>query len=60
MSIKTDTHIERISIAETNNLGTAIKEVCELQSARNEARRLVAAFEAQGHVILIFQVSSDQ
>ncbi len=60
MPIKTDTFVERISIAGTDDLEKAIKETCELHSARNEARRLAAAFEAQGHVILIFQVSADQ
>jgi hypothetical protein len=60
MPITTDTFVERISLAETDDLEKAIIETCELHSARNKARRLTAAFESHGHVILIFQVSADQ
>ena len=58
MSINTDTYIKRVPL--TPDIENAIKQECEIQSARDNARRLVAAFEAQNSVILIFQIAADK
>jgi hypothetical protein len=55
MAIETDTHVERIPIADPD-LCEAIRQICELQSARDKARRLSAAFVVGDQLILIFQV----
>lgn len=56
MPINADTYTKRIPLASTPNLEAAIKQECDIQAARDNPRRLAAAFEAQGNVILIFQV----
>ena len=58
MAIETDTHVERIAL-NTADLGKLIQEVCELQSSRDKARRLAAAFTTNGHLVLIFQQSPE-
>lgn len=59
MAIETDTFLTRISLASENNLEKSIKDECEIQSARDQGRRLVAAFTTHNQLILIFQRAAD-
>jgi hypothetical protein len=59
MAINTDTHVERIDLTKTQDLKETIVNLCELQSQRDNHRRLVAAFAARDQVILIFQRTAD-
>jgi hypothetical protein len=59
MSVVTDTKLVRIPLA-TENLEKAIKDACELESARKQGRRLAAAFSARDQLVLIFQAASSQ
>ena len=55
MALDLDTFVQRINITTTDNLESKIESVCDLQASRDQPRRLVAAFESQHQVILIFQ-----
>lgn len=59
MPITTDTLVKRITIADQNDLGKAIKDECELQAGRDKARRLAASFVVEGELVLIFQRTPD-
>lgn len=59
MAIETDTYVIRIPLASTQNLEDAIRQECEIQSSRDEHRRLAAAFSEHDQVILIFQRTPD-
>lgn len=56
MPIDADTAVVRINLAQADlNLDEAIKETCGIQASRDKHRRLVAAFESQNQLILVFQ-----
>ncbi len=59
MAITTDTLVRRITIANQDDLGKAIKDECELQSGREKHRRLAATFVYEGELVLIFQRTPD-
>jgi len=59
MAVTTDTFVKRIPLIPAVDLEERIKAECEVQSGRDEHRRLVAAFEAQNQVVLIFQRTPD-
>lgn len=55
MAIETDTYVTRISLYPAVDLEKTIRELCEIQAARDAPRRLAATFAAEDQVILIFQ-----
>ncbi len=55
MAITTDTLVRRITIANQEDLGKAIKDECELQAGREKHRRLASTFVYEGELVLIFQ-----
>jgi hypothetical protein len=59
MAVITDTFVKRIPLAPMVDLDERIKAECEIQSGRDQPRRLAAAFEAQNQLVLIFQQCLD-
>ncbi len=57
MPIQTDIHLEKLDLAATANLEKAVRQACVSQASRNQARKLVATFEAQGNLILVFELA---
>lgn len=58
--MKTDIFLKRISLSGTPDLQKAVNEECVIQANRDNPRRLVAAFEAQGEIILIFELFNQE
>ena len=58
MALELDTFLQRIDLTTTPDLAQTIKDICDNQAARDNPRRLAAAFESQNKVILIFQRAS--
>jgi hypothetical protein len=56
-----DTFVTRIDLKDMKGaeLAAKIKDVCKTQAARDDGRRLAAAFEAHDQVVLIFQRAVD-
>lgn len=56
--LKTETKIVRVPlVVPGSDLHDRIIQECELQSSRNEGRRLAAAFESHDQLVLIFQIA---
>jgi hypothetical protein len=48
--------LKRVPLGNTANLQVAISEECVIQANRDNPRRLIALFEANGELILIFEL----
>ncbi len=59
MAIATDTLVRRITIANQDDLGKAVKDECELQAGREKHRRLAATFVYEGELVLVFQRTAE-